>query len=59
MWLVATAIAHPKVAGLRIVLGTRDAHGLYERFGFQPVNPGRMMERIAPGGPATTPGQVS
>jgi predicted N-acetyltransferase YhbS len=29
------------------VLGTADAHGLYERFGFQPVDAAQMMERPA------------
>jgi GNAT superfamily N-acetyltransferase len=55
VWLVATAVTHPTVADIRIVLGTRDAHGLYERFGFVPVTPGRMMERHAPRGDAATP----
>jgi amino-acid racemase len=45
VWLVGTAVSHPAVAGVRILLGTRDAHGLYARFGFQPVDPPRMMER--------------
>jgi len=47
VWLVATTLEHPAVAGLRVVLGTKDAHGLYERFGFRPVDEGRMMERPA------------
>jgi aspartate racemase len=45
VWLVGTAVSHPAVARSRILLGTRDAHGLYERFGFQVVDPPRMMER--------------
>jgi GNAT superfamily N-acetyltransferase len=48
VWLVQTAVTHPSVAELRIVLGTRDAHGLYERFGFRPVDPQRVMERGKP-----------
>jgi GNAT superfamily N-acetyltransferase len=48
VWLVQTAVTHPSVAELRILLGTRDAHGLYERFGFCPVDSGRMMERGKP-----------
>lgn len=32
--LVREVLAHPLVAPTRIHLGTRDAHGLYERFGF-------------------------
>ena len=45
VWLVHTAITHPAVADIRIVLATRDAHTLYERFGFTPVETGRVMER--------------
>jgi GNAT superfamily N-acetyltransferase len=34
-WLVRTVLGHPGLAGLRLILlGTRDAHGLYERSGF-------------------------
>jgi GNAT superfamily N-acetyltransferase len=47
VWLVETVVAHPDLAGLRLVLATADAHGLYERFGFGPVDPARMMERPA------------
>jgi GNAT superfamily N-acetyltransferase len=45
VWLVATVLEHPDLRGIRMLLGTEDAHGLYERFGFRPVNPERMMER--------------
>jgi GNAT superfamily N-acetyltransferase len=45
LWLVGTAVAHPHVADLRVLLGTLDAHGLYERIGFRPVEPERFMER--------------
>lgn len=45
VWLVATVLSHPELAGLRFLLGTADAHGLYERFGFVPVDSERMMER--------------
>jgi threonine aldolase len=41
-WLVETAIGHPDVAGLRFLLATYDAHGLYEQFGFEPAS---MMQR--------------
>ena len=35
VWLIETVLGHPDLQGLRqIVLATRDAHGLYERFGF-------------------------
>lgn len=33
-WLVESAILHPQVEGLHLMLATRDAHGLYERYGF-------------------------
>jgi GNAT superfamily N-acetyltransferase len=33
--LVAEIIAHPNVAGTKVYLATKDAHALYERFGFQ------------------------
>jgi GNAT superfamily N-acetyltransferase len=47
VWLVETVVGHPQLAGLRVVLATADAHGLYERFGFVPVVPGRWLERPA------------
>jgi GNAT superfamily N-acetyltransferase len=35
-WLVETIVAHPGLQGLRRwVLLTRDAHGLYRKFGFE------------------------
>jgi GNAT superfamily N-acetyltransferase len=45
VWLVKTVLAHPELTTVRFVLGTADAHGLYERFGFEPTDPNRMMER--------------
>lgn len=44
--LVAAVLAHPRLQGLRrFMLGTLDAHGLYERFGFTPLkNVERFME---------------
>ncbi len=47
-WLVETAVSHDAVRDVRrFMLATRDAHGLYERFGFRPMaNPGRFMERV-------------
>ena len=47
VFLVGTAMAHPDVEDLRLqVLGTRDAHELYGRFGFVTVPaPERWMER--------------
>lgn len=42
--------AHAELQGLRrFLLATRDAHGLYAQFGFQPLaNPSRMMEKWNP-----------
>lgn len=37
--LVAFILAYPTLQGLRrMLLVTRDAHGLYEQFGFQPID---------------------
>jgi GNAT superfamily N-acetyltransferase len=47
VFLVQSVLAHPELAGLRWVLATADAHGLYERFGFTTADPERMMERRA------------
>lgn len=33
--LMATVMEHPHVRDAMALLGTRDAHGLYERFGFE------------------------
>jgi GNAT superfamily N-acetyltransferase len=45
-WLVEVILAHPDLQGLRrFCLLTRDAHGLYERYGFKPLeDPERYME---------------
>jgi predicted N-acetyltransferase YhbS len=50
-WLMDEVMAHPDMQGLRrIMLVTRDAHGLYERHGFTPPhNPERHMEIFRPG----------
>lgn len=50
-WLVQTVLDHPDLAGLRrFLLGTRDAHGLYARYGFRPLEaPQRFMEIVRPG----------
>ncbi len=47
VWLVETIVGHPELQGLKFVLATADAHGLYERFGFEAADPARMMERRA------------
>ena len=40
---------HPSLAGVRRwCLATRDAHGLYAKYGYQPVPEGRWMERQGP-----------
>lgn len=33
-WMVAGVVAHPSVRFVRTTLGTKDAHGLYQKFGF-------------------------
>jgi GNAT superfamily N-acetyltransferase len=49
--LVAALLGHPEVQGLRrLMLVTRDAHRLYERFGFTALaHPERVMELHRPG----------
>ena len=44
--LVSALLEHPELQGLRrLMLVTRDAHGLYEKFGFTPLaHPTRVME---------------
>lgn len=44
-FMVGAAMSHPAVDGLRMrLLATRDAHGLYRRFGFTDTDPHRFME---------------
>jgi len=49
-WLMEVIISHPELQGFRRwVLSTKDAHGLYERFGFMKLHrPERWMERPDP-----------
>jgi GNAT superfamily N-acetyltransferase/uncharacterized damage-inducible protein DinB len=49
-WLIGCVMAYPALQGLRrILLGTRDAHGLYERYGFTPLaDPSRFLEVFRP-----------
>jgi GNAT superfamily N-acetyltransferase len=49
-WLLECVMNYPALQGLRrILLGTRDAHGLYERFGFTSLaDPSRFMEVFRP-----------
>ena len=38
-WLVETILQHPGLQGLRrFMLATKNAHGLYTQFGFEPLN---------------------
>lgn len=48
--LVEALLSHPEVQGLRrMLLVTRDAHGLYSKLGFSPLAaPDRFMERLQP-----------
>jgi GNAT superfamily N-acetyltransferase len=47
-WLMEVIRSHPDLQGLRRwVLATRDAHGLYRRCGFRPIeDAGRYMEIV-------------
>jgi len=49
-WLMEVIITHPELQGFRRwVLATKDAHGLYRRFGFNELRlPDRWMERQDP-----------
>jgi GNAT superfamily N-acetyltransferase len=48
-WLMECVSAHPELQGLRrFMLGTRDAHGLYEQYGFTRIAADRYMERRHP-----------
>jgi GNAT superfamily N-acetyltransferase len=43
-WLIEAVLAHPDLQGLRrITLGTKDAHTLYESYGFKPADSSRLM----------------
>ena len=49
-WLMDVMLSHSQLQGFRRwVLATKDAHGLYERYGFIPLHrPERWMERPDP-----------
>ncbi|HEX6397872.1 MAG TPA: GNAT family N-acetyltransferase [Steroidobacteraceae bacterium] len=49
-FLMRSVTAHPALIGARrIMLGTRDAHGLYARFGFRaPPDDGVLMQILRP-----------
>ena len=48
--LIAAVMAHPALTGARrVMLGTRDAHGLYARHGFRaPPDDGVLMQILRP-----------
>ena len=47
-WMMACVMRHPSLQGLRrFILATRDAHGLYQQYGFAPLkNPNSIMEIV-------------
>ena len=49
-WLIECVMGYSPLQGLRrLLLGTRDAHGLYERYGFTPLaDPTRFLEVFRP-----------
>ena len=49
-WLMEVIVSHPDLQNLRRwILATKDAHSLYEKFGFTELKfPERWMERTAP-----------
>ncbi len=50
--LVFAVVTHPAVRGTNAMLGTKDAHGLYERYGFRRRE---VMRRAAEEPPPTAP----
>lgn len=45
-WLIETIVKHPKLNGTRFMLVTKDAHALYEQFGFERIiEPEKFMMR--------------
>jgi GNAT superfamily N-acetyltransferase len=48
-WMMRECMAHPALTGARrAMLATRDAHGLYRRFGFSDVRGTNLMEVVRP-----------
>ena len=43
--LVQAVEDHPDLRAVRLLLATKDAHGLYAQYGFEPVAPDRYMAR--------------
>jgi GNAT superfamily N-acetyltransferase len=54
--LVSAVVGHPGLKGTMFLLGTRDAHGLYERYGFVRTE---MMRRAATVAEASPPKEPS
>src|ERR671932_2463935 len=48
-WMMEVVFSHPELQGLRRwILATRDAHGLYRKYGFaEPENPQIFMEKYS------------
>jgi len=48
-WLMQCITSHPELQGLKWVLRTKDAHGLYRKFGFEALQqPETYMEAVHP-----------
>lgn len=46
--IVQEMLSHPELQGVNFMLGTEDAHSLYQQYGFTAVpNPERLMRRLA------------
>src|SRR4030095_14767443 len=47
-WLMEVIVDHPALQGMRrLLLATRDAHGLYRRYGFKDLDdPSRWLEKL-------------
>lgn len=62
-WLIESILSHPEVQGVRRwLLITRDAHGLYQQFGFagldEPERYMQMMRTEAPAYPGLPPASI-
>jgi GNAT superfamily N-acetyltransferase len=55
-WLIECIVSHPELRGVRRwMLATRDAHGLYARYGFQPL--GQPEVYMAAANPGSSSGE--
>jgi GNAT superfamily N-acetyltransferase len=53
-WLIACIVAHHDLRDTQMILKTRDAHGLYSQFGFEPdayMRRRSPLHRVRPDGP--------